>query len=1511
MAVTVASGDADLYIYGNNNGFLREIRSSVNPGRTTETSFYWPSDLANNESHITIEVYGKSNSSGRLKVVQVTPTCRPDTWYVYEGDRMPENNCVMTYPVGHDLNVTIGIDDPTDIYDVQLTFNGQIFIDNEPPYIFQNVERNMSAGSNPVVLTALDYCGNNLTLECTVVIEDRECDGDFDLKINNRTTATFNCGAFIQPDDDITIQADVDVIGDIDRATFTLNGQTFTDNTFPFRWEIPNGQVPPGTHPVTVEVLDECGDTETKTCNVIVLAPTCDSEFTVTINGVNQSNTDCELHVQQGTAVSIEADVDTPSDIKETMLLINNQTLTDASAPFQWNNILDNATPGSYPFMVKVVDNCGDTSTVICTIEVFAGLSPIEECDDLNGRVQGIAFAGTGNGYWVVFDDGTIKSYGDASYYASVTDLDSGERIVGITATKSGNGLYLVSNTGNVFVYGDAEDYGFLGDPDINEIVGIVLTRDGMGYYLFDSEGAVFPFGSAVYEGSVIEVTGGLGNLGDPIVALVPTPTGLGYWQISRIGRVFGFGDTGSFNVLPGDLQISVSAAAVATHSYVFLLTDPVGQVLLFNEDNLIQQAGVEYELFDFDPLHRGALTPSGGGALLATGEDGILFTGGDAQCLDIVAKPVCESDFTFTGNEPFFGCAINDANGVTVDVTGIQNVAQLTLAVDGNSDLLVDNQAPFHWSNEEITALTDKSPVTGIPVTVTLMDICGDSHSRECTWYVLPPVDTTLTIPKPTETDTIVLTIKEHPKSNSSGSVLTVHNPGTVKVRRPGNGIVILLEGPSGRPMENPVMGPPGCPLAFFNGQKCIIPLVPGALSCPDAGFGLVDGQCIAQSDGIIIASETCPTGSEETSDGECRKPVSNNSKLSFKIDTIVDKVQQVVFDLEEGLGFLTPLFFDLSGDPFLLDIGISYIVDFVPAATPRPKSLIEKDTVVQIFTLEIETNPCTSEFWLEYKGDRTPDEHCAMSYTEGDDLSVSVGGNNLEEIQEVQITFRDQVFFSDTLPHEWMDIEKNMSPGTYPVSMTVINTCGDTTIQECLIVVTTSECPTEYWFVSNGQRSSHSSCTMTFGEGEDIAIWLGGSNLQEVDRATLTFMGNENTMNSFPFEWLDNRRVLTVGDYPVSIQVVEKNGSEIDLECTIIITDCEKTFQEGHNLTVSAGGDQDKIKEATLFFMDQAFLDTTAPFIWENIATNMAVGSYPLSLSLIDDCDSIVTKECMINIEERTCTSNYWFDYEGFRTPDSDCVMTYPEGHDLSLYIGSDDFSDIQQVTFIFGTNAFVDNIAPFEWIDVATNLPLGSTNLTMIISDKCGNTWIRECQVVIEPVQCSTDIFIDFLEDETVIGFFQDPEKPSVAKNRVIENTSVEEMLDLIQVNKINSSNQEWNESDNGETFEFIQDNEMNNQESGDLLESTDRLPLIQNIPNPFDQRTIIRFYNPVRSEAIFSIFNISGMPVVRHSAFYEKGWQELSIDLTQLPDTGIYFYEVNNGRESVRMKMVMVH
>jgi hypothetical protein len=80
------------------------------------------------------------------------------------------------------------------------------------------------------------------------------------------------------------------------------------------------------------------------------------------------------------------------------------------------------------------------------------------------------------------------------------------------------------------------------------------------------------------------------------------------------------------------------------------------------------------------------------------------------------------------------------------------------------------------------------------------------------------------------------------------------------------------------------------------------------------------------------------------------------------------------------------------------------------------------------------------------------------------------------------------------------------------------------------------------------------------------------------------------------------------------------------------------------------------------------------------------------------------------------------------------------------------------------------------------------------------------------------------------------------------------------------------------------------------------------LTQNKPNPFQKETVVKFYNPIDSEVQLLVFDMSGKLVLRENAFFKEGWHESPINASQLEGSGVYIYELNNGEEVVRKKMM---
>ncbi len=157
---------------------------------------------------------------------------------------------------------------------------------------------------------------------------------------------------------------------------------------------------------------------------------------------------------------------------------------------------------------------------------------------------QDVFFAPTpdAHGYWVVDSVGNVYAFGDAGFFGSLPGVLSGasERILpndvvtghqatipvtGFAATADGHGYWMATTNGSIYTFGDATFYGSLPSQGISvpqvtingytapstvgvnlplsTVSALVRTPDGKGYWLTSLDGGVFSFGDAQFHGSV------------------------------------------------------------------------------------------------------------------------------------------------------------------------------------------------------------------------------------------------------------------------------------------------------------------------------------------------------------------------------------------------------------------------------------------------------------------------------------------------------------------------------------------------------------------------------------------------------------------------------------------------------------------------------------------------------------------------------------------------------------------------------------------------------------------------------------------------------------------------------------------------------------------------------------------------------------------------------------------------------------------------------------------------
>ncbi len=82
------------------------------------------------------------------------------------------------------------------------------------------------------------------------------------------------------------------------------------------------------------------------------------------------------------------------------------------------------------------------------------------------------------------------------------------------------------------------------------------------------------------------------------------------------------------------------------------------------------------------------------------------------------------------------------------------------------------------------------------------------------------------------------------------------------------------------------------------------------------------------------------------------------------------------------------------------------------------------------------------------------------------------------------------------------------------------------------------------------------------------------------------------------------------------------------------------------------------------------------------------------------------------------------------------------------------------------------------------------------------------------------------------------------------------------------------------------------------------------LLQNKPNPFSDATLINFQLPEATSATVRIFDMSGRVVKTYNCDCVKGMNELRIEKTSLPGTGVYYYQLSTSTQTASKKMILI-
>ena len=90
---------------------------------------------------------------------------------------------------------------------------------------------------------------------------------------------------------------------------------------------------------------------------------------------------------------------------------------------------------------------------------------------------------------------------------------------------------------------------------------------------------------------------------------------------------------------------------------------------------------------------------------------------------------------------------------------------------------------------------------------------------------------------------------------------------------------------------------------------------------------------------------------------------------------------------------------------------------------------------------------------------------------------------------------------------------------------------------------------------------------------------------------------------------------------------------------------------------------------------------------------------------------------------------------------------------------------------------------------------------------------------------------------------------------------------------------------------------------------------KFSLIQNYPNPFNNETTIKYEIPLTSDILIKIYDIVGREIFSKSFYDQKPgvkhfkWEGHD-NRSELVSSGVYFFQISDGENVRRMKMILL-
>jgi hypothetical protein len=89
-----------------------------------------------------------------------------------------------------------------------------------------------------------------------------------------------------------------------------------------------------------------------------------------------------------------------------------------------------------------------------------------------------------------------------------------------------------------------------------------------------------------------------------------------------------------------------------------------------------------------------------------------------------------------------------------------------------------------------------------------------------------------------------------------------------------------------------------------------------------------------------------------------------------------------------------------------------------------------------------------------------------------------------------------------------------------------------------------------------------------------------------------------------------------------------------------------------------------------------------------------------------------------------------------------------------------------------------------------------------------------------------------------------------------------------------------------------------------------DSAHTFELLQNVPNPFTTNTEIGFVLPADENVTLRIMDVTGKVLIRKTGKYNKGYNSITLDVSEINGSGILYYQLDTERNSASKKMIII-